>query len=53
MARLDRFSAMLDFINDELASKTPEIYFNILEQCPSIELACDIMDNSVNLFLRF
>ncbi len=52
MAKLDRFSAMLDFINkeSELASRVPEIYFKILEQCPSIELACDIMDNSVRVF---
>ena len=48
MAKLGRFSAMIDFIKtrDDLASQSPDIYFKILEECPSIELANEIMENS-------
>lgn len=49
IAKLDRFSAMMDFIKakSDLAAQIPDIYFKILEECPSIELACEIMGNSV------
>lgn len=48
MAKLGRFSAMMDFIRSsrELTDSSPEIFFRILAECPSIELACEIMDNS-------
>lgn len=50
MAKLGRLSAMMDFIKIHYKSATEQsdIYFKILEQCPDIELANDIMDNSVN-----
>jgi uncharacterized membrane-anchored protein YjiN (DUF445 family) len=48
MAKLGRFSAMMDFIRSSpgLTDSVPEIFFQILAECPSIELACEIMDSS-------
>lgn len=50
MAKLGRLSAMMDFIKIHYKSATEQsdIYFKILEQCPDIELANDIMDNSIS-----
>lgn len=49
MAKLGRLSAMMDFIKSNYKSmaEQTDIYFKILEQCPDIELANEIIDNSV------
>ena len=49
MAKLGRFSAMMDFIKSsksELASQIPDVFFKILAECPSVELANEVMESS-------
>lgn len=49
MAKLGRLSSMIDFIKSQKSlSSNNEIYFHILKECPSVELATEIMDVSVS-----
>ena len=48
MAKLGRLSAMMDFVKSKKEfANNPEIYFKIIKECPSIELANEIMERLV------
>jgi hypothetical protein len=47
MAKLGRLSSMMDFIRSQKNLNSNEVYFKILKECPSVELATEIMDVNV------
>ena len=54
MAKLGRLSSMMDFIRSQKNLNNNEVYFKILKECPSVELATEIMDINVGcLFYIF
>jgi hypothetical protein len=48
MAKLGRLSSMMDFIKSQKNLSNNEIYFKILKECPTVELATEIMEINVN-----